>query len=534
MTGFRWTLIILAAGLLAVHLWLVGIDVFYDTGEYTTDSVFYIDTARNLAQGDGYVTRIIPLHEAIAKDLTPPQPMTTWPPLYPMAIATLSIFGIDAPTAALLVPIFALALCLLFAFLLVRQVYGPSAGILAAAALLALSPVRIIASHAWSESLGIAFALAVLWLLLPARRSRRASLFFAAGLATGVAFATRYSLAPVILVGLAACWQGRSKRTLTAGAAYAIGAAIPAAPIILRNILLTGGLGGPGSWHDLPGLTQHLRLTGITFQRAFTETPTPVAIIFAVMAVAAIVQLVRPRSRKQVEQPASDLPFFALTSGFALLYVVFLISSAMRYVLEPLSERLLAPVFVMIMLITVGLWVRATRWRGGAAALFAVLIAGTLAAGEYYKLRPVLAIRPPAVSDVDKIIQRSETLSWLHENLPDNALVITVDGYEAPLYLGPVDTAVLYTFLPPDMRPDYNALVAYADGPARNYEDVYMHVPEAPLFSPVDWPHDSPFINALRDGGFDRYPRLDRVFQSERDTIFRIKKASENSSGVSS
>lgn len=202
------------------------------TADFWTDGYArYAELARNLAAGRGY-----------AFDLNGPTAFRV--PLYPLFIAAVT-WGSDNPWLLLIAQAMVSSGLAALAGLIARRLYGPAAG-LVAAAWCAAYPY-----YAWHDlslqesGLFAALTAFATWLLLVTRDERRVALSLAAGVALGLAVMTRAMLLPFALLALA--WlllpderaHSWRRRAATAGlCAAALLATL--SPWVIRSHQLTG------------------------------------------------------------------------------------------------------------------------------------------------------------------------------------------------------------------------------------------------------------------------------------------------------
>lgn len=214
----------------------------------TIDSLYYLKAAEHFAAGRGVVQPNF--------ELTPAQlvPMTTWPPLYPVALSPLLAAGIPAEIAAKYLNLVALAASVAIFFALASRIAGPLVAALAGV-ILAVHPAMLaIHSYAWSESLFLALILlAYLFTLNYLVRVRdpgsRVALgwLLAACVFVALSCYTRYigtAFIPALLLTIMISRRESPRRALAhaIGAATAMGAGV--APLLTRNFLHTGHLSG--------------------------------------------------------------------------------------------------------------------------------------------------------------------------------------------------------------------------------------------------------------------------------------------------
>ncbi|MDH5527040.1 MAG: hypothetical protein OEY97_06985 [Nitrospirota bacterium] len=200
----------------------------------TPDGVNYLAAARNLVTGGGIT--------GFSGD-----PLTLWPPLYPMLLALLSLFGLEPLTAARLVGAGAFGLILLtVGWWLrghVRQPLWVVLGVVAVAA----SDLLLLAGYVLSEAV---FVLLALLALICAQRYLRSpapvTLAAFAGF-SALAFATRYAGVALLLTGVALLLTRPGARLpvkIRDVLAYGAVASLPATLWMVRNQMLTGTLMG--------------------------------------------------------------------------------------------------------------------------------------------------------------------------------------------------------------------------------------------------------------------------------------------------
>src|SRR5262249_46903452 len=151
-----WLLIILL--LYLPFFWFNSISrAMIDVGD--PDGINFMDIARNIVSGRGIVQSTggysDPHFLTNADDL--PSPLTTQPPLYPLLLALVAKTGVPYLDASLLISVISYGLIVLIAYLLVAQLYGQNAGLLAAALVCTFGPLRSSARAPMSECLAVMF-----------------------------------------------------------------------------------------------------------------------------------------------------------------------------------------------------------------------------------------------------------------------------------------------------------------------------------------------------------------------------------------
>ena len=191
-----------------------------------SDSLNYIDVARNVSAGEGLVQSAAGYNQPTFwdRDFSPNFPAKTRAshnPGYSVLIAAVAdVTGLEHTEAAFALGAMAYASALVFAFLFASRLAGIGGGLLAVAFL--AHQLRSVFFRPWTEPVAIASLLATLFLLAWSARPRRVA---AAGLVAGLVFLVRNSMFPVLLLGGLACLlggDGRLRRLLLFGAGASI------------------------------------------------------------------------------------------------------------------------------------------------------------------------------------------------------------------------------------------------------------------------------------------------------------------------
>ena len=160
------------------------------------DSVGYVAGARNMLGGLGY--------SRLTGDGSP-RPITNYPPMFSIILATMGIFGMDAIPAALYLNISLMGLNVFLMGVTVRKATGSSLlSLLGAVVFLVSSPVIRSHSFAMTEPLYLAFAFAMLLCLLKGIQSQQWYWMAISGLLASFAFLTRYVGISLYATGIAA------------------------------------------------------------------------------------------------------------------------------------------------------------------------------------------------------------------------------------------------------------------------------------------------------------------------------------------
>jgi 4-amino-4-deoxy-L-arabinose transferase-like glycosyltransferase len=344
------------------------------------DSVVYLDGARALAQGAGYVTGTA----------GPLRPITHFPPLYPALLAATSALG-PALAAARILSIALRAVLLVVVWLGLTRVAG--LGRLACAlalGLIAVSPELTLA-HAtvYSEPLFLVTSVSGLFLLAAFLHRSKRGYLLAASVLLAAATLTRY--VGISLLGAAGVllvvWRGRPwKAVLTDVALFAATAGTPLALWYLRNLGANRQLGVSIADRTL---ALHLPTSQDWGQGAATLSqwlvPQAVPAILGVAAVlvgtglllAQAADRVRGGGQRAAGQAAPVCAVVFLAS--ALCYLAFVaVARSLADALIPFDGRMLSAAYVLVVIGAVAACasegVLRTNGRRAAVVLAALLI----------------------------------------------------------------------------------------------------------------------------------------------------------------
>ena len=402
------------------------------------DSTVYVSAALNFLDGTGL------------KDFAD-QNLTVWPPLFPLLLAFLSLFGLEPAEGGRLANAAAFGLTILACgFWLRRHLRSQPLALLAAASMAASLPLNHLAALLLTEPLFILFAmLALIWLerFLGERDSawhRRTLL--AAALFAALAAAIRYLGATLIFVGVLLLLMQRRPIVARLQQATAFGfiASLPLAMILARNWILDGAPFGPrfpSSQTIADSLGQIAAGVGLWLLPGSLPSEATGALWatagLALALSAAIVLLhLRGDAGRGALRSSWRLGALAPFAMFVLLYLAFL-SIAVRLVQQPIDERYLAPVYLPLLLIGVFLLDRMAAlptagWLAiGKRVSVGLILTGALAhvalSARANLLRTAAALESgyTPLSYNARHWQESETLAHLQAHLPDGAIFST-------------------------------------------------------------------------------------------------------------
>jgi hypothetical protein len=232
-------------------------------------------------------------------------------------------------------------------------------------------PLLGVSSFVWSDG---AFALVVaLFLLNVSTIGIRESAVALSGLLAGVATVTRYVGVTTIPIGVLAIvrWGRRSRRLDLL--LFLVLAVLPAAAWVARNLVVTSTLAG--TRHSATdGLEVPIRDTGRTIGNwVFPGHPHAGLAVAAVLSLMAMA-LVRRYPPVRLEVVA----FF-----FCAVYVIWLLTSAASVALDPIDDRFLAPIYVPLTWLVVGMAGRLVSIAESRAARVSSLTALAVVAGAW-------------------------------------------------------------------------------------------------------------------------------------------------------
>jgi hypothetical protein len=314
------------------------------------DSITYIAVARSLLSGGGLGRY----------NCAGFKPLTLWPPLYPIVLASIGRLGMDPTLASRLAGAIGYALTILFGGLLAGRAAASRAAAAMASSLLFLSaPLLQVSTWAMSEHLFLPLTLASFLLLRPSIKSSSRKALLAAGVCAGAAALTRYVGAIAVLAGaitLAIIHDRTGRRRWLDAGLFTLCGLLPLALWFAFNALVVGTATNrrldfhPPNANDLAlpaktiaGWLLPDRLNIVPLQ-GLAIAATAVLVIFAL-----VWNVSRMRSR-----PNDPEPWTLNLSLFAILYPVMILASATFLtpgILEPLGERLLIPLHAAVLIL---------------------------------------------------------------------------------------------------------------------------------------------------------------------------------------
>ena len=323
-------------------LLVLGITAQYGVGT-SPDSIAYMSVAKSLLAGDGF---IYPGGELYIK----------WPPLFPMVLAVPGSLGIDGVTGARFVNAFAFGGIVFGAGQLFRMHLNSKVLILAGTVSILLSPVLLrISIKVWTEPLFTFFAVFFLYFLYRFLNEKRMAFLLLMSILASLAVLQRYIGITLILAGVIAIAIGMRDISVAQRLKYLTGfsliSMVPIGIWITRNFLLASSVTGsrPNSYHTI---LQSLGRTAETFTSWFIPSQIPFSAAVIVLGVSLLILIgivvsVQYKLNRRVNLQL-DNAWPAIV--FLTVYLLVLIPAATR-VYDPIGLRLLAPVYVFMMLL---------------------------------------------------------------------------------------------------------------------------------------------------------------------------------------
>jgi len=356
---------------------------------WSVDSVTYLDAARNVLAGKGYVYNgpWAAAHTSVPEGS--PIPLTHYPPFYSLVLVATSLLAGEPLRAAYWVSVIAFALAALFAGLVVRQATPerPSNAILAAL-LVAVNPIILkLYSNPFSEVIYMPMALAGQWLLLRFSKTGKLLHLCVAALIFGLGCITRYS--GVVWVGAAGLWllvwgADTFLRRVKFAALFGAISGVPLAILVIRNHF-AGSAGAVADrdvrWHPIGiehWLDSTMALSSWFLPTRWTGTRSGimVAVVCLLLLVACSILSRRYRFAEQADGKAFR-DAYATTAIFLVTYVLHLIVSiSLTDYSTPLNSRILLPVLIWLICLAAMLpaVMPGRLWQGIVTAGCSVLI----------------------------------------------------------------------------------------------------------------------------------------------------------------
>ena len=411
----RFTLLIVVlAGLGTAH-------ILVRTAPYgaavAPDSVFYLSTALNFLAGEGW------------RDFMG-EPLTMWPPLFPLLLAAFGWVGIDPLEAGRWINAAAFGLTILVAGCWLRSNLRSRWLVLAAAATLAASrPLSDFASHFMTDALFVLFTVLALMQLAAFLNRRTTAPLWWAAVFTALAALTRYP--GVVLIGtgvLLLLPLTRLRHILVFGAV----SSLPLLAVLAHNWAVTGSLTrATGNRIILRGqsLSDGLSQAIEVFREWVVPPNAPDGLEYLLWLTVAAVGLaagavgLRNRRSDSETAPVYIRLGLAIPFGtFTVIYLVFLIV-VVPFTVGQIINRYLLPIYVPLLLVGVFfldrfLSIKAAGWMGAVRYGLAALVGLGALAHVGFSARENLRTTQAYFTDEDNTARwrHSETLNYIRDN----------------------------------------------------------------------------------------------------------------------
>jgi hypothetical protein len=349
------------------------------------DSVAYLGAARNLADGKGLT---IPFGDELDA------PLTQFPPFYSVLLAVPGLVGIDPLASAGAIQLLLFIGNAALVFIVIRRAsagstWAPLAGLL----VLVLSPSFLLVHQmGWSEGLFILLVLLAILSISAYLQTDRTALLLAGSAAAGLAALTRfvgaaYIAALVITILLFA--RGSFFRRAVRGLWFGLLSCLPLGLWLVQR-LLSAGESTTRQWAFHPAGVQHFHEvvnTLVSWLLIPADVPGTIKIGLLLLGLAAWAVLLH----RQITTPAfspRNTPVLGALVISILAYGLFLwFSLTFLDANIPLDERILSPVLVSVLIVTMGLLGQHIQTHSRAFYGLAVLLLVFAAAAGWHNLQ---------------------------------------------------------------------------------------------------------------------------------------------------
>jgi 4-amino-4-deoxy-L-arabinose transferase-like glycosyltransferase len=332
-----------------------GILVIISASKYgpaiSTDSVAYIYSAKSLLAGEGFV--YFGYQSAFIQ----------WPPLYPSLLALFIALGIEGWSAALYINAVVFSgIIFLTGLWLFKNSRSYGIALLGSIFVLFSIPVFHVSKYVWSEPLFILLILLFIIHIGEYLKNQKTLNFYLAAIFCSLAFLTRYSGAIVVVTGCVVLllkrneWFGKIKEIIIFG----LISSTPWLLWVMRNYIVSSTLMGART-SSIYTLRQNINLAlktisswfipGSVLQKFLSYGIVP-ALIVAMMILGIalyIVPLLAEGIKKITDLRETFIPV-AAPLGIIVFYIPYLVISASSIAFDTIDNRLMAPVFVPLVL----------------------------------------------------------------------------------------------------------------------------------------------------------------------------------------
>ncbi len=309
------------------------------------DSTVYVATAKSIVQGSGFYVN--------------GEPMTHFPPLYPLVLAVSGLFTANMDLfARLLHALLYGANALLFGYLVFSGTRSRIAILSAIAVFFASKAVLTVHVYAWSESLFLFFAFLALIIFARYISTSRAHYLILASVALGLGIATRYvgiALLPTLLAVLFFLGKQPVKNKVKAALGILVLALLPIVAWIIRNLTLTNSAANRTyNFHPLRAGKIKAMIDVLHDFFISNAGSWQLHAVELVLLLGGLIFLMVYILRRKTQ--LDDIQTRAAANGltgvlFSVLYLVILLVSITFFdASTPLDERLLLPFFLFMVI----------------------------------------------------------------------------------------------------------------------------------------------------------------------------------------
>ena len=310
------------------------------------DSIAYLTVAGQIAAGKGLSMPTFALFGKASASFT------TWPPLFPLLLATgLPPIWIQAAALG------ALGAVVFLMFATTLRVNALAAVLLAWACALSL-PLLVDATYVWSEVLALALAASMLWSLAGIDASNAWRRWGLGMVLCALAIYARYAMAllvPGMMLALCMAPLESRARRLRLALLTPLAVAVLFAPLLLHNLLQSHQLTGAARAMSGRGLAADLSDAVLATASAFAVTrPWTAVFVLAVVAVLAVTGLsvlgrMRGARAHAAGERADAAPWLArLALVLALVYAAGMVVLRTLVRFDGLDTRLLSPAVFLL------------------------------------------------------------------------------------------------------------------------------------------------------------------------------------------
>jgi hypothetical protein len=405
---------------------------------YSWDSAAYIETANSIHAGRGLMQRVI--HD-FGDEIW--EPISWWPPGYPILIATLQMTGLSAMVASLTVSVGAAGLSVILLTLVWLRFFDWRVALFGVLTLISMPAFLQISTQSMSDSSYLAFVVASIGCLsLWSTKSHdNRSLLFTAGLFAGASWTVRNVGVALIFATLTFliihCLWLKYRDVTKICIAWLVGVSVCGLPLIVRNLVTFGHINPyemPPSeltlWSNLDRTVDLLIVDMTTLSARWADE---IAQKFMIPVYAVIAGLIAWKLLKNVK--LSSVPAVlrshriqSLLIGYIFIYLGIVIAARTKYRWgELIDPRHLVQIYWVIWL-SFALFVKVSvRWldvpRGAITYVLVAIFACTAGLQANRQIGRLVKPVEKQWDSVDSIIGREAT-NFLAANVKNDQIVL--------------------------------------------------------------------------------------------------------------